>query len=267
MVDISDRIQEIAGLVDDGKYFTINRARQFGKTTTLNALKKLIQNEYVVLSLSFEQISESAYKTEGDFIQAFARIVLDQNLFSGLEIPEQVKNEFNRFNNEDVNKPKLDELFRTFRVWITMLDRPMVLIIDEVDTATNNQVFIDFLAVLRDGYIARDTEGLPTFQSVILAGVTDVKHLKSKIRDDGRHKQNSPWNIAADFNIDMSLSEAGIAKMLEEYGSVLIHAMLLSKFMNIQMDILFSSVESVSLLTLKYLIDLRMRRCAGQGTG
>ena len=219
MVDISDRIQEIAGLVDDGKYFTINRARQFGKTTTLNALKKLIQNEYVVLSLSFEQISESAYKTEGDFIQAFARIVLDQNLFSGLEIPEQVKNEFNRFNNEDVNKPKLDELFRTFRVWITMLDRPMVLIIDEVDTATNNQVFIDFLAVLRDGYIARDTEGLPTFQSVILAGVTDVKHLKSKIRDDGRHKQNSPWNIAADFNIDMSLSEAGIAKMLEEYGS------------------------------------------------
>lgn len=217
MVDITERVNEIKKYVDEGKYFTINRARQYGKTTTLNALKKVIQYDYVVLSLSFEQISDSAYRTEGEFIQAFSRIVLDQNLFSGLEIPEQVKSEFNRLNSEDVEKPKLDELYRTFRRWITMLDRPMVLIIDEVDTATNNQVFIDFLAVLRDGYIARDTDGLPAFQSVILAGVTDVKHLKGKIRADGESKQNSPWNIAADFNIDMSLSEEGIARMLEEY--------------------------------------------------
>ena len=217
MVDITERVNEIKKYVDEGKYFTINRARQYGKTTTLNALKKVIQYDYVVLSLSFEQISDSAYRTEGEFIQAFSRIVLDQNLFSGLEIPEQVKSEFNRLNSEDVEKPKLDELYRTFRRWIVMLDRPMVLIIDEVDTATNNQVFIDFLAVLRDGYISRDTDGLPAFQSVILAGVTDVKHLKGKIRADGESKQNSPWNIAADFNIDMSLSEEGIARMLEEY--------------------------------------------------
>ena len=93
----------------------------------------------------------------------------------------------------------------------------MVLIIDEVDSTTNNQVFLDFLAQLRDGYIARDTKGVKTFQSVILAGVTDVKHLKSKIRDDSEHKVNSPWNIAADFDVDMSLSEEGIKGMLDEY--------------------------------------------------
>ena len=58
---------------------------------------------------------------------------------------------------------------------------------------------------------------MATFQSVILAGVTDVKHLKSKIRDDGEQKKNSPWNIAADFTIDMSLSETGIKGMLDEY--------------------------------------------------
>ena len=91
------------------------------------------------------------------------------------------------------------------------------MIIDEVDSATNNQVFLDFLARLREGYIARDTEGLSTFQSVILAGVTDVKHLRAKIRPEGQHKVNSPWNIAADFDIDMSLSEPGIQGMLEEY--------------------------------------------------
>lgn len=52
---------------------------------------------------------------------------------------------------------------------------------------------------------------------MILAGVTDVKHLKSKIRDEADSKENSPWIIAADFTIDMSLSETGIKGMLEEY--------------------------------------------------
>ena len=91
--------------------------------------------------------------------------------------------------------------------------------IDEVDSATNNQVFLDFLGCLRNGYIDRDTKNIKTFQSVILAGVTDIRHLKSKIRDDEQHKVNSPWNIAADFNVDMSLPEKGIKGMLDEYES------------------------------------------------
>ena len=52
---------------------------------------------------------------------------------------------------------------------------------------------------------------------MILAGVTDVKHLKNKIRPEENHKENSPWNIATDFTIDMSLSEDGIKGMLDEY--------------------------------------------------
>lgn len=38
-----------------------------------------------------------------------------------------------------------------------------------------NQVFLDFLSQLRAGYIDRDLE--PTFKSVILAGVYDIKNL------------------------------------------------------------------------------------------
>ena len=44
-----------------------------------------------------------------------------------------------------------------------------------------------------------------------------VKPLKQKIRPDGEHKTNSPWNIAAKFEIDMSFSSEEIAKMLGEY--------------------------------------------------
>lgn len=47
--------------------------------------------------------------------------------------------------------------------------------------------------------------------------MTDVKHLSTKIRSEDMHKENSPWNIAADFTIDMSLSEAGIRGMLDKY--------------------------------------------------
>ena len=35
MVDLRDRVTKIRKMVDAGQYFSINRARQFGKTTTL----------------------------------------------------------------------------------------------------------------------------------------------------------------------------------------------------------------------------------------
>lgn len=89
--------------------------------------------------------------------------------------------------------------------------------IDEVDNAANNQVFLDFLAQLRASYIDRDF--CATFQSVILAGVYDIKNLKQKIHSNNGHSVNSPWNIAADFKVDMSLTKEGIAGMLREYES------------------------------------------------
>lgn len=90
-----------------------------------------------------------------------------------------------------------------------------MLIIDEVDSASNNQVFIDFLAQLRGYYLKRDK--IPVFHSVILAGVYNIKNLKLKLRPESEHQYNSPWNIAADFDIDMSFSSGQIKSMLEEY--------------------------------------------------
>jgi hypothetical protein len=46
-----------------------------------------------------------------------------------------------------------------------------------------------------------------------------VKNIKGKINTEDTHKFNSPWNIAADFDIAMSLSKDGIAGMLQEYES------------------------------------------------
>ena len=69
--------------------------------------------------------------------------------------------------------------------------------------------------MLRSKYLVR--MNAPTFQSVILAGIYNVKNLKAKIRHDKEHQYNSPWNIAVDFDISMELSENGIAGMLSDY--------------------------------------------------
>ena len=87
MVDLSDRIAEIKKLVDKGKYFTINRARQYGKTTTLYALGKVLSEEYILLNLDFQDISDAVFKTEGSFVQGMCWIINDAVEFYGAPIP------------------------------------------------------------------------------------------------------------------------------------------------------------------------------------
>ncbi len=215
MVDISERLKEIKKMVDEKKYFTINRARQYGKTTTLKALEEYLKHDYIVVSLDFQDIGNDGFQNENEFSISFAMLFTDAWY-------EQTENDAIRGLKEiaegKIEKVTLLQLFRQLRVICKSADRPIVLMIDEVDTATNNQVFLDFLAQLRSLYIKRrSNKSIKTFHSVILAGVTDVKHLKMKIRGNASEKENSPWNIAADFDIDMSLSADGIRIMLNEY--------------------------------------------------
>ena len=219
MVDISEQLGQIKEMVDAGQYFTINRARQYGKTTTLNALENILINEYVVLNLDFQLIGDADFETEQTFVEAFSSELLE----SIEDIPEEIRTKLDTFAYDGSNKWRLRNLFRVLSRWCSISEKKIVLMIDEVDSATNNQVFLDFLAQLRGYYIKRNK--IPVFQSVILAGVYDVKNIKRKIRSDDEHKMNSPklsqglyfWNIAADFDVVMSFSKSGIAGMLEEY--------------------------------------------------
>ena len=217
MVDLSARVAEIKKMVDAGEYFTINRARQYGKTTTLNALRNTLQISYAVISIDFQGLGDASFRTEESFCNGLIKLILEENEYGLIEIPPNILDGLKNFIAVGHLDNKLNDLLMILRLWCKSSKKPLVLMIDEVDSATNNQVFLDFLAGLREGYINRDTKGMPAFQSVILVGVTDVKHLKSKIRDEDQHKVNSPWNIAADFDIDMSLSESGIKGMLDEY--------------------------------------------------
>ena len=216
MVDISGRLEEIKSLVDTGKYFTINRARQYGKTTTLRALYRYLQKEYYVVLLDFQTFDNDKFENGNVFSAAFINSFLrslKRNTLSP-ELEDAIKNILHSTDYTD-KYFSLKELFEQLSDLCAAAEKKIVLMIDEVDSASNNQVFLDFLAQLRAQYIERDIQ--PTFRAVILAGVYDVKNLRRKIRPDEVHKYNSPWNIAADFKVDMSFSREEIAGMLDEY--------------------------------------------------
>lgn len=218
MVDISGRLEQMKIMVEEGKYFTVNRGRQYGKTTTLKMLAKNLKDEYIVISLDFQGISSEGYRSEGTFVQELSKMMIQAAELRGMPIPKEYQDALTVLVDKSVEDLRLSDVFTLFLKWCNSSDKPIVLLIDEVDSAANNGVFLDFLALLRYHYLEREaSDDYKTFQSVILAGVTDVKNLKRKLRPDEAAKVNSPWNIAVDFTIDMSLSAEGIAGMLEEY--------------------------------------------------
>ena len=210
MVNLDSRIDAIKQYIDSGNYFAINKGRQYGKTTTINALEHALQPDYTVVGLDFQiQVSSALFYDEESFSNAFAAAFTeclalnhDQKLF------ELAQTELAEVSN-------LVSLFKKLSTLCGCSAKPIVLIIDEVDSASNNQVFLDFLAQLRGYYLTRNKR--PTFQSVILAGVHDIRNLRQKIRPDAEHRHNSPWNIASDFDVEMSFSPDDIAGMLSEY--------------------------------------------------
>ncbi|MDE6608561.1 MAG: AAA-like domain-containing protein [Lachnospiraceae bacterium] len=215
MVRLDDRLDRIKRMfVDRGKYFVINRGRQYGKTTTLFALEKYLGSDYLVVFLDFQELGSAEFQDEYTFSRAFAEVFLET--FECMEIENGEETVFPlKGLLEKTENFTLRELFVQLSKICKNAPKPIVLMIDEVDSAGNNQVFIDFLALLRRYYLDRRRK--ISFQSVILAGVYDVKNLKLKLRPGEEHKYNSPWNISADFDISMDFSVNQIISMLQEY--------------------------------------------------
>lgn len=215
MVDVSGRVEQIINdLISQNKYFTMNRARQYGKTTILDALYQKLKKNYSVFYLSFADLGSAAFSDEYQFCKMFLRLLKTQIVYGMTEgIPQTVSDRMDMCICEDIfGFPMLKDFITDMCM---QTGREIILMIDETDQACNNQIFLDFLAILRSMYLRR--RYIRTFQSVILAGVYDIKNLKIKICPDEHHKYNSPWNITEDFKVDMSFSAQDIAGMLQEY--------------------------------------------------
>ena len=216
MVNIEGKKLHIMNLIQDKKYFTINRARQFGKTTTLALLERVLNNilEYVCISLTFEGVGEDMFACD----EAFCREFLIQS-------SESLHHYGYDFADDwvDENVKGFSSLGRHISKLCS--GKKIVLFVDEVDATSNNRVFLRFLSMLRSLFLKRSGRKAETFHSVVLAGVHDIKNIKLKLINEGLYNRqseqegeyNSPWNIATDFTVDMSFTAPEISTMLLEY--------------------------------------------------
>jgi hypothetical protein len=150
MVDISNKTAKIIEMIERGDYFVINRPRQYGKTTTIDMLDRLLKTsaEYFPIEISFEGIGGDSFKREVLFIKAFLL---------------RLKHVFKRSGNDELVKflasgPAPDN-FSELGFWlaemVAKIGKKPVLMIDEVDKGSNNQLFLDFLGILREKYLNR----------------------------------------------------------------------------------------------------------------
>jgi hypothetical protein len=211
MADISHKFSEVLKLIEKGKYFTINRPRQYGKTTMLDEIERHPPGEYLTVYISFEGIGDAIFNDESKFSSGLIELFSESLRMNHPGIADDIM----KIGRDAADLKSLGTFISQFAEHV---GKSIVVLIDEVDKSSNNQLFLSFLGILRNKYLLRERGKDFTFHSVILAGVYDVKSLKLKIRENGEAKLNSPWNIAADFNVDMSFNPAEITGMLVAYA-------------------------------------------------
>lgn len=114
MVDISGRLEQMKIMVEEGKYFTVNRGRQYGKTTTLKMLAKNLKDEYIVISLDFQGISSEGYRSEGTFVQELSKMMIQAAELRGMPIPKEYQDALTVLVDKSVEDLRLSDVFTLF---------------------------------------------------------------------------------------------------------------------------------------------------------
>ena len=185
MADVSKKWAQTINMVESGDYFIINRPRQYGKTTTLYSIAEILEKsgKYLVFNISFEGIGDAIFQDEKLFSEGFLDL-----------LAKSIKRHHSKKATmlEDMAKKvsNLSDVSNSISDFIETIDKKAIVLIDEVDKSSNNQLFVSFLAMLRNKYLERNS--FKTFHSVVLAGLHDVKSLKLKLRPDEEQKYNSP---------------------------------------------------------------------------
>jgi len=161
------RVGEIEALIEQKKYFVLHAPRQTGKTSSLKALERHLNAGTAVRALYMNVETAQAYRENVDAAMSAilselagrARDTLgDRSVFEWLEHARARGIQGNDFNE-------------CLTVWCGRLDKPLVLLIDEIDALVGDTL-ISVLRQLRGGYDKRP-RSFP--QSVILCGVRDIR--------------------------------------------------------------------------------------------
>lgn len=198
-------LDQVLTLISDEQYFVLHAPRQTGKTTTLLALRDLLnsgsEGDYRCVYASLE-----AGRTAGEDVERAMRIILG-------ELGTQARGTLGDGSVEDLGREALASAGpdRAVRVallrWAAADPRPLVLLLDEVDTLTADPL-LSLLSQLRSGYPDRP-ERFP--QSVVLSGLRDLKDYRAP------GAKGIPFNIKAESLRLGDFSEAETRALLGQH--------------------------------------------------
>ncbi len=207
MLPAGRRLGQVHALIDAEAYFVIHAPRQSGKTTLLKDLATSLNagGRCASLVVSLESFTEPDVN---QMLPQMVEHVVDCAV-------EQLATELQpaAVDSSLVRKPHV--ALRSFlSAWSSQLARPLVLLLDEVDSLPP-PVLVSVLRQLRDGHNSRPA---PFPQSIALCGLRDLRDYKLQVRPDGVSRGTaSPFNIKTESLLLRNFTAQEVSELLGQH--------------------------------------------------
>ncbi len=208
MLPPQGRSKGLKSLIDAKQYFVIHAARQSGKTTLLLDLWKDLNEtgHYHCLYCSLETVEGVTDPSLGIryILNALQSEIKYDSYFPKNCFPQQL--DYSQTNTV---------LGDALRDLCAQLDRPLVLLFDEVDCLSFD-VLISFLRQLRQGYVNRSR--VPFVHSLILVGMRNIRDYQGQVREESDSLQSaSPFNIVTTAQTLPNFTQIEISQLVSQH--------------------------------------------------
>ena len=203
-------LQELLTLIGWKKYFVLHAPRQTGKTSMLIALQDLLNAEgrYRCLHVNIETAQTARDDVDRGMQAILGAIGSSARRILGDGFVESIWRETLEENGGG------DALRETLVQWSLASPKPLVLLIDEIDSLMGDTL-ISVLRQLRSEHHRKPAE-FP--QSVVLCGVSDVRDFSIYSAREGTHiKGGSAFNIKAESLRLGDFTEAEVRSLLGQH--------------------------------------------------
>ncbi|MEZ5535434.1 MAG: AAA-like domain-containing protein [Thiolinea sp.] len=181
--------EEVQHLIASKKYFVLHAPRQTGKTSTLLAMMKALNEvgKYKALYVNIEA-AQALRHDVGEAIRLICEaIAASASVY-------KVETELQSINRQlFAEQSPTGALTQLLTQWAQLSDKPIILMLDEVDALVGDTL-ISLLRQIRAGYAQRP-HAFP--HSIILCGVRDVRDYRIHTSDKEIITGGSAFNIKA----------------------------------------------------------------------
>jgi len=208
MLEAGSRCSGLPELIDGEHFFVIHAARQSGKTTLLNSAERELSagDRYCALYCSLESVQ--AFPDPKDGIPAVVAAIRSASRYHPLLSSLGFAASLDSGDISSILKDGFSELCQ-------VLDRPLVVLFDEVDCLSNGTL-ITFLRQLRDGYVNRIRT--PFIHALALVGMRNIRDYKANVRADSQTLGSaSPFNIVSESLTLANFTRTEVAELYAQH--------------------------------------------------